>query len=186
MATPLVLLLLATFGALDTAYLSFSHLFGSDACAAGSGCGEVTASPHSSAFGIPLSVYGLGLYLAIWVTAWRGLREDERGDAIRVVSLLAVLGNLPTLYLLYLQAFVIRAWCPFCLLSAAVILAIFIVAWCASDRQGPGTIGMGSGVASRLGSACDGTRTSGPALPVGGVQSQPDGCAHTSLPQMKS
>ena len=138
MATPLVLLLLATFGALDTAYLSFSHLFGSDACAAGSGCGEVTASSHSSAFGIPLSVYGLGLYLAIWVTAWRGLREDERGDAIRVVSLLAVLGNLPTLYLLYLQAFVIRAWCPFCLLSAAVILAIFIVAWRASDRQDPG------------------------------------------------
>lgn len=36
-------------------------------------------------------------------------------------------GNLPTLFLLYLQAVVIKAWCPFCLLSTAIILSILIV-----------------------------------------------------------
>lgn len=136
--TILILLILATFGALDAAYLSTTHLFDSGVCGAGSGCGEVVASPYSQALGIPLSVYGLGLYLAIWVTAWRGFREDERGDAIRIVSLLAVVGNLPTLFLLYLQAFVIDAWCPFCLISAALMLVIFVVSWCAGDRRDSG------------------------------------------------
>lgn len=138
MTTTLILIFLATLGVLDSAYLTYSHLFGSAACGDGSGCGEILASPYSKLLGIPLSVYGLGLYLAIWMTAWRGLREDERGDAIRIVSLLAVVGNLPSLFLLYLQAFVIEAWCPFCLGSAMLMLALFIVAWRAADRRDPG------------------------------------------------
>lgn len=138
MNTILILIILATLGALDAGYLSYAHLFDSGACGVGSGCGDVMASPYSKLLGIPLSVYGLGLYLAIWVTAWRGFREDDRGDAIRIVSLLAVVGNLPTLFLIYLQAFVIDAWCPFCLVSAALMLAIFVVAWRAGDRRDPG------------------------------------------------
>ena len=45
-----------------------------------------------------------------------------------VLYQLALIGNLPTLFLLYLQAFIIGAWCPFCLLSAALVLSILILA----------------------------------------------------------
>ena len=66
MTTTLILIFLATLGVLDSAYLTYSHLFGSAACGDGSGCGEILASPYSKLLGIPLSVYGLGLYFAIW------------------------------------------------------------------------------------------------------------------------
>jgi uncharacterized membrane protein/predicted DsbA family dithiol-disulfide isomerase len=127
MTSSLILLILSIIGTLDAAYLSYAHLYHMGACSAGSGCGEVMASAYSSLAGIPLSTYGLGLYMAIVISSWRSLREEVRAESIRWVSLLALVGNLPTLFLLYLQAAVINAWCPFCLLSTAVILLILIV-----------------------------------------------------------
>ena len=137
MAIPLVLLTLSLLGVLDATYLTYAHLFGAHACGAESGCGAVMASPYSRLFGIPLSTFGLGLYMAIAVPAWRGLRPAERDASIRWISLLALAGNLPTVVLLYLQAVVIDAWCPFCLVSAGLVLAILIVSEYGRRGLGP-------------------------------------------------
>ena len=138
MTTPLILLLLSTLGAIDAAYLTYAHLFGSGACAAGSGCGDVMASPYSKLFGIPLSTYGLGLYLAIALTAWRGLRPSDRDTSIRLAFWLAAAGIIPTGILIYLQAAVIAAWCPFCVASAALMTALLIVSARERSRLEPG------------------------------------------------
>jgi len=129
MTISLILLSLSILGVLDAAYLSYIHLFGGGACVAGSGCGAVMASPYSRLLGVPLATYGLGLYLAIMIGSWRSLRPADREDSLGWVSVLALAGNLPTLFLLYLQAFVIGAWCLFCLAStvvAALLLAISV------------------------------------------------------------
>ncbi len=136
MTASLILLFLSLLGILDAAYLTYAHLFGSGACGAGSGCGAVMASPYSRLFGIPLSTLGLGLYLAIAVSSWRSLRAEDRETSVRWVSLLALIGNVPTLFLLYLQAGVIRAWCAFCLVSAAVVLSILLLSVLQRKRLG--------------------------------------------------
>ena len=134
MITAPILLTLATLGAIDAAYLTYAHLFSADACGAGSGCSEVMASAYSTVLGIPLSTLGLGLYLAIAITAWRGLRPDDRDEAMRLAFILAIAGIIPTAYLMYLQGFVLGAWCPFCLVSAGLMTAILVVS--ARERAG--------------------------------------------------
>ena len=135
MTTSLILILLSVLGTLDAAYLSYAHLLDSGGCGTGSRCDEVMASPYSSLGGVPLSVFGLGLYVAILIASWRSLHGNLRAESMRWVSLFALVGNLPTLFLLYLQAFVIGAWCPFCILSAATILSILVLSLTDHDRN---------------------------------------------------
>lgn len=124
MTTPLILLFLSLLGMLDTAYLSYVHLFGSAACGAGSGCDQVLTSAYASVLGLPLSILGLGFYVAVAVLSWRAITNHHRAGAIRILSVLALLASLPTLFFIYVQAVEIQAYCPFCLLSAGLIFAI--------------------------------------------------------------
>jgi uncharacterized membrane protein len=52
---------------------------------------------------------------------------------------LSGLGVLFTGYLTYLEAFVIHAWCRWCLGSAAIIAAIFLAALAGLRRPAPAT-----------------------------------------------
>lgn len=124
---PLAMLILAVAGICDAAWLSHAHLFGAAACGAGSGCDAVMASDYSRLLGIPLSTVGLGFYLALAGLAWRALVPDLRDESVRWLSLLSAVGAVPTAVLLYLQGFVIGAWCPFCLLSAALLSSILLL-----------------------------------------------------------
>ncbi|MCZ6635923.1 MAG: vitamin K epoxide reductase family protein [bacterium] len=133
MFTPLVLLLFSLLGMLDAAYLSYTHVFGSAACGAGSGCGAVLTSDYASVCGVPLSVLGLGFYAATMLLAWRAV---ERDASVRGISLLALVGSLPTLFLIYVQAAIVHAWCPFCLVSAGLMFGILIVSWTDRVRRG--------------------------------------------------
>lgn len=122
---PVVLLLLALVGIADTVWLSQVHLFGG-ACGEGSGCSAVLASDYTRVFGLPLSALGLGFYLAVAGLAWRGLpwaglAAAQRDDSMRWISALSALAVVPVIVLVYLQGFVIGAWCPYCLLSAVLI-----------------------------------------------------------------
>ena len=126
---PIILLLLGLVGLVDAVYLTHAHLFGVAACGAGSGCDAVMASPYARIFGIPLSALGVGLYLAIIGLAWRAMVPDDRHESVRWLSLLSLVAIVPTVPLLYLQGFVIEAWCPFCLLSSALLTTILVVSW---------------------------------------------------------
>ena len=109
---------LAVLGALDAAYLTLRHLFEGGSC---DGCDVVTQSEYARVLGLPLAAWGLGLYLAILFSA---LRRDAGW-----VFLLAVLGNLFTPYLIWVQAARLGAWCPLCLFSAALLAAILVCSW---------------------------------------------------------
>ena len=125
--TPFLLLLVALVGVGDTLWLTHAHLFGAAACGTGSGCDAVMASSFSRPLGIPLSTLGLGFYLILAGLSWRALIPARRDESIRWVSVLGALAVIPTVVLIYLQAFVIEAWCPFCLLSAALIVSIVLL-----------------------------------------------------------
>lgn len=114
---------LAVVGLVDSAWLTILHYSGPGAafCPQGSGCAQVANSPYSTLLGLPVALlgvagYGLVLALALWPRPSPRLRL--------ALHLTAVAGFSYTLYLLYLQQFVIRAFCPYCLVSAVAVTAI--------------------------------------------------------------
>jgi len=121
-----VILVLASLGILDAGYLSYLHLTGGQECGQGLDCSYVLSSSYSRFFGVPVSSLGLGVYLCLAFLALRAGGDTQRkADAVRWVFYISLTGNLLAAYLIYLQALVIRHWCPFCLLSTILMFSIF-------------------------------------------------------------
>ena len=97
---------------------------GAPACIAGGhGCQTVADSSYSHLAGIPVSAIGIGGYVTL-LGAFAA-----RGDTARFIGLLAALiGFGFSLYLTYLELFVIDAICQWCVASAVVITALLVVA----------------------------------------------------------
>jgi uncharacterized membrane protein len=115
--------LLAIVGLADSIYLWVKHLTGEDVtCIASSGCSEVLSSPYSTVGPIPLGAIGaLGYFLAFSLALLTAFGNPRARTVLRIL----VAGMLATtLWLLYVQAFVLHAFCDFCLLSAALTLSI--------------------------------------------------------------
>jgi uncharacterized membrane protein len=104
-------------------------------------CETVQTSPQAVQFGIPVALYGVIGYLALFIVAIIGLRPAALAD--RRWSLLLVglstAGFLFTAYLTYLELFVIHAICRWCVGSAVVIAAIWIVSLLSLRSPGPRT-----------------------------------------------
>lgn len=121
---------LALLGLADSVYLSwikFSHTESS--CIRGIGdCFTVNTSRYSEIQGIPIAVFGAIGYLFIIATllAWRrpGFFEDNAPLLFFGITLFGVLYSA---YLTYLEIFVIKAICPFCVVSAGIMLILFIL-----------------------------------------------------------
>ncbi len=122
----IIIFALAILGILDTGYLSYIHLFGGQACGQGTGCSFVLSSHYTRILGVPLSTLGLGAYFCFAFLALYARTTQKKADAAQWIFYISLTGNLFAGYLIYLQAAVIKHWCPFCLLSAALILSIFI------------------------------------------------------------
>ena len=116
---------LAVAGLGISAYLLYNHLGGTPpACVGGSdGCATVQASRYSEVAGVPVALLGLLGYAAMLLAA---LVRDARGAVLGVF--LAMVGALYSLYLTYLELFVIRAICQWCVASAVVVVAYLVLA----------------------------------------------------------
>jgi uncharacterized membrane protein len=104
-------------------------VIGSMMCGAANECERVQASRYSMLFGLPVAAYGVGGYLVLLGIALWGLREPQvaRPMATRWLAGLSALGVAFSLYLLYLELFVIHAICRWCSASGVLILAICAV-----------------------------------------------------------
>ena len=121
--------LLALIGVLIAAYMSAYKfgMLGSIVCGTG-GCETVQNSPWSVFMGIPVPVIGLGGYGLLLLTAILGLQpgfEDDRRVSV-VLIMAATIGLAFSVYLSWLEAAVIHAWCRWCIVSAILATLIFI------------------------------------------------------------
>jgi uncharacterized membrane protein len=110
-------------------YLYKIGRIGTLACGTG-GCETVQQSPWSRFAGVEVSLIGLVGYaslLAVSLAALQPALAERRGPT-RMLAILAGLGVGFTAYLTYLELFVIHAICRWCVGSAVIIIAIFIVA----------------------------------------------------------
>lgn len=109
----------ALVGLADAVYLTVQHVTGQSVrCTIVSGCSEVLSSSYASFNGIPLALIGAVAYFTVFSLAI--LAAFGYPFVRRLLAVTVGLMFLTTLWLLYLQAFVIGHFCQFCLLSAAV------------------------------------------------------------------
>lgn len=108
-------------------YLYKIGKIGTLACGTG-GCETVQASPFSRFLGLEVALYGVVGYAVLLVLSMETLRRP----AARLNSLLLLvfsgIGFAFTVYLTYLELFVIKAICRWCVGSAVIITLIFFVA----------------------------------------------------------
>lgn len=126
---------LALVGLADAIYLTVQHVTGQSVrCTLVSGCSEVLSSPYASINGIPLALIGAVAYFSVFSLATLAVF----GYPLVSKLLLVVIGLmfLTTLWLIYLQAFVIGHFCQFCLLSALVTILLTLLVLFASRQKG--------------------------------------------------
>jgi len=120
--------LVSLIGLADAIYLTIEHLSGrSVRCTIVSGCSEVLSSSYATVGGMPLAMIGAAAYFTVFTLAV--LAAYSYKWAGKLLALIVGLMFITTLWLLYLQAFVIKHFCQFCLLSALVtfVLTVLIV-----------------------------------------------------------
>lgn len=93
-------------------------------------CNAVQSSSYARLFGIlPIGVLGsVGYFLILAAWAWKRFRSDRlAGYASRLIFGMTVFGTLFSLYLTYLEPFVIKAVCAWCLTSAVLITLLMLI-----------------------------------------------------------
>jgi uncharacterized membrane protein len=124
-------LALITVGILITGYLSIGELSDSTTVCIESGafnCDVVQNSVYSKIMGIPIAMLGFGTYLVLGALVGLENRAGllrEYGAAL--VFAITLFGFLYSAWLTYIEFFQLKALCPWCLASAAVMTLLFIV-----------------------------------------------------------
>ena len=118
--------IVSLIGLADSIYLTVEHVSGrSVICTIVAGCSEVLSSPYAVVAGVPLALIGAAAYFSVFSLAT--LAAFGYRVAGKLLTVLVLLMFLVSLWLIYLQAFVIHAFCQFCLLSAAVTTALAVI-----------------------------------------------------------
>jgi uncharacterized membrane protein len=110
-------------------YLYKLGMIGTLVCGTG-GCETVQLSPYSRFLGVPVSLIGVLGYALLLVLALLALQPRFAGPAwpARLLTWLAGAAVLFSLYLTGLEFFVIHAICRYCVVSAVLIVLIFLLA----------------------------------------------------------
>lgn len=112
---------LGFIGFADATYLAAKFYLGTPIpCSlTGGGCDIVTKSVYGSIMGIPISAIGALYYVIVVILALVAL--DRRSHRpLTFASLLVTAGFIISGILFYIQAFVLRSFCLYCLVSAAL------------------------------------------------------------------
>src|SRR5260370_17399804 len=115
--------LLSLCGLVEALYLNGQHFSGQRVrCTIISGCSEVLSSPYAQIGSVPLAAVGAFAYFTVFSLSI--LAAFKYRFARPLLAALVAGMFLMTLWLLYLQAFVIRHFCQYYLLSAEVTIVL--------------------------------------------------------------
>jgi len=118
--------LLSLIGLADALYLTIEHVTGQSVrCTIIAGCSAVLSSPYAVVAGIPLATVGAAAYFTVFSLAILALFGYRIAGTLLTPIVIAMF--FVSLWLIYLQAFVIREFCQYCLLSALITLGLSVV-----------------------------------------------------------
>jgi len=120
----ITLLLISVVGFSDAAYLTAKHYLDDPVtCSILEGCETVTTSIYSTIFNIPIALFGMFYYLFVSILLFLYM---EGVNVLKLLVLSTTGAFFTTLYLIYLQAFVLDAFCLYCIISALSSTALFL------------------------------------------------------------
>jgi len=130
-------IVLTIIGLLVSIYMTIYKITSNDSMCIGSGdCKTVNASRYAEVYGIPVAILGVAGYSAILAVL---LLERKPGFFQQNGTLLffglSLTGFLFTLYLIFVETVLIKAYCPFCITSQTVMTIIFIISVIRLVRQ---------------------------------------------------
>lgn len=125
----IIFLIFGFLGFCDATYLTIEHYSGViPPCTIVSGCETVLTSSYATISGMPISVLGMGYYGLIFIFAIAYL-DSKKQLFLKIVIGLVSVGFLASLFLVYLQIFVLKHICLYCMFSA-ITSAVLFVAGC--------------------------------------------------------
>jgi protein-disulfide isomerase/rhodanese-related sulfurtransferase len=133
-------LALSLLGLFDSLYLLWTYTSPSRPMVCiGTGCDAVRASAYSTLWGVSLPVFGVAGYALLAMVI---IAESLTSARLARLARYAVLGMtgvafLFSVYLEYLQGYVIHAYCTWCVTSGVVMTALFGLAVLSVLRAGP-------------------------------------------------
>lgn len=132
-----IAIVLTIIGLLVSIYMTIYKITSNDSMCIGSGdCKTVNASRYAEVYGIPVAVLGVVGYSAILAVLLLERRSgffEENGSLFFFG--LSLTGFLFTLYLIYVEIALIKAYCPFCITSQTVMTLLFIISVIRLVRQ---------------------------------------------------
>jgi uncharacterized membrane protein len=133
----IMLVALAIIGLLVSIYMTIYKITSNDnMCIGSKDCSVVNQSRYAELYGIPVAVFGILGYAAILAVL---LLERNPGffkqNGTMLLFGLSLTGFLFTLYLIFLEIAIIKAYCPFCITSQVAMTFIFILSVIRVVRQ---------------------------------------------------
>ena len=119
--------LLALVGTFVALYLTLYKIgvIGVLSCNIGS-CETVNTSRWATFLGLPVAAWGLGTYIVILVLALAGMQGVAPRKTASLTALVTGWGVLFSAWLTYLELCVIHAICMWCVISATLMLLLFV------------------------------------------------------------
>lgn len=123
---PVAASLVALIGLADSAYLTIKHFADEPVpCSLIEGCEVVLTSPYAEVAGVPIAALGAAAYFAAFSLALLAAFGNRAMWMLFGFQALIMAGF--SAWLIYLQGFVIGAFCQFCLVSAATSFVLFFL-----------------------------------------------------------
>lgn len=121
---------LALIGAFIATYLTLYKIgvIGELTCSI-HGCETVNSSRWATFLGFPVAAWGVAFYAAMFVVATIGIGQkfEAERNISQALALMSGVGVLFSVWLTYLELFVIHAVCMWCVTSAVIVIIIFVL-----------------------------------------------------------
>jgi len=128
---------LTIVGLLVSIYMTIYKVTANDSMCLGSGdCSTVNASRYSEVNGIPVGLIGVLGYASILAIHWLERRNEFfETNGSMIFFGVSLIGFFFTLWLIYVEVALLKAYCPFCITSQVTMTLIFILSVIRVIRQ---------------------------------------------------
>lgn len=129
------MMVVSFLGFVDASYLTAKHYLGTAlTCALFEGCDVVTTSKYSEILGVPVSLLGAVYYFSVFIFVayyldsqkFRSLPPKGLIGSLSLAAYASMAGFAASIAFMYIQFFVLKALCIYCLFSALTSTLLFI------------------------------------------------------------